>query len=93
MGLGSGIQDPGSGKKSIPDPGSGSRVKKAPDPGSGSATLDSYKYGFQAEKEGQKVEHHICVSHLPRLANPGTSQQMEDHQADIKVPVWFIYVT
>jgi hypothetical protein len=32
------------------------------------------------------VEHHICVSHLPRLANPGTSQQMEDHQADIKVP-------
>jgi hypothetical protein len=43
--------------------------------------------GFQAEKEGQKVEHHICVSHLPRLANPGTSQQMEDHQADIKVPV------
>jgi hypothetical protein len=47
---------------------------------------DSKKYGFQAEKEGQKVEHHICVSHLPRLANPGTSQQMEDHQADIKVP-------
>jgi hypothetical protein len=28
-----------SGKKPIPDPGSGSRVKKAPDPGSGSATL------------------------------------------------------
>jgi hypothetical protein len=46
MGLGSGIQDPGSGKnlfripdpgvKKAPDPG----VKKAPDPGSGSATLD-----------------------------------------------------
>jgi hypothetical protein len=53
-----------------------------------------YKYGFQAEKEGQKVEHHICVSHLPRLANPGTSQQMED-QADIKVgtgTVWFSFL-
>ncbi len=39
MGLGSGIQDPGSGKNlfRIPDPG----VKKAPDPGSGSATLGS----------------------------------------------------
>jgi hypothetical protein len=37
MVLGSGIQDPGSGKNPfrIPDPG----VKKAPDPGSGSATL------------------------------------------------------
>ncbi len=35
VGLGSGIRDPGSGKKPIPDPG----VKKAPDPGSGSATL------------------------------------------------------
>ncbi len=34
MGLGSGIRDPWSGKKPIPDPGSGSRVKKAPDPGS-----------------------------------------------------------
>jgi hypothetical protein len=39
MGLGSWIRDPGSGKKPIPDPGSGSRVKKAPDPGSGSAKL------------------------------------------------------
>jgi hypothetical protein len=37
---GVGIRDPKSGsKKPIPDPGSGSRVKKAPDPGSGSATL------------------------------------------------------
>ncbi len=37
MGLGSGIRDPGSGKKlfRIPDPG----VTKAPHPGSGSATL------------------------------------------------------
>jgi hypothetical protein len=35
MELGSGILDPGSGKKPIPDPGPG--VKKAPDPGS--ATL------------------------------------------------------
>jgi hypothetical protein len=37
MGLGSGIQDPGSGKNLfwIPDP----RVKQAPNPGSGSATL------------------------------------------------------
>ncbi len=35
MVLGSGIRDPGSGKKPIPDPG----VKKAPDPGSGSAKL------------------------------------------------------
>jgi hypothetical protein len=34
MGLGSGIWDPRSGKKPIPDP-----AKKAPDPGSGSATL------------------------------------------------------
>jgi hypothetical protein len=42
MDLGSGIQDPGSGKKPIPDPGSRILklgVKKAPDPGSGSATL------------------------------------------------------
>ncbi len=41
MGLGSGIRDPGSGKKPIPDPRSRIwiRVKKAPDPGSGSATL------------------------------------------------------
>jgi hypothetical protein len=39
MGLGSGIRDPGSGKKPIPDPGSGSRGKKGTDPGSGSATL------------------------------------------------------
>ncbi len=39
MGLGAEIRDPRSGKKSILDPGSGSRVKKAPDPGSGSATL------------------------------------------------------
>jgi hypothetical protein len=37
MGVGPGIQDPGSGKNlfRIPDPG----VKKAPDPGSGSAAL------------------------------------------------------
>jgi hypothetical protein len=35
---GVGIRDPGSGKKPIPDPGSGSRVKKAPDPGSGTLT-------------------------------------------------------
>jgi hypothetical protein len=34
--VGSGIRDPGSGKKPIPDPG----VKKVPDPGSGSATLE-----------------------------------------------------
>ena len=34
IGLGSGIQDPGSGKKPIPDP----RAKKAPDPGSGSGS-------------------------------------------------------
>jgi hypothetical protein len=33
MGLGSGIRDPVSGKKPIPDPGSGSRGQKAPDPG------------------------------------------------------------
>ncbi len=33
MGLGSGIRDPGSGKKPIPDPGS--RGQKAPDPGFG----------------------------------------------------------
>jgi len=44
MGLGSGIRDPESGKKTIPDPGSGSRVKKAPDPGSGSATLIKSKF-------------------------------------------------
>ncbi len=45
MGLGSGVRDPGSGKKPIPDPGPG--VKKAPDPGSGSAhfMMDN-KYGF-----------------------------------------------
>jgi hypothetical protein len=39
MGLGSGIRDPRSGIKPIPDPGSRARVKKASDPGSGSATL------------------------------------------------------
>ncbi len=45
MGLGSGIRDPGSGKKTysrsrIPD--AGPEVKKAPDPGSGFATLIRY---------------------------------------------------
>jgi hypothetical protein len=44
MVLGYGIRDPGSGKKPIPDPGSGSKVKKAPDPGSGSATLDNFDH-------------------------------------------------
>jgi hypothetical protein len=46
MGLGSGIGDPGSGKKPIPDPGLG--VKRAPDPRSGSATLRIQEiwYGF-----------------------------------------------
>jgi hypothetical protein len=43
MGLGSRIRDPGSGKKSIPDPGSGPGVKKAPDPGFGTATLLNLK--------------------------------------------------
>jgi hypothetical protein len=38
MDLGSGILDPGSGKKHIPDPGPG--VKKASDPGSGFVTLE-----------------------------------------------------
>ncbi len=47
MVLGSGIRDPGSGKKPIPDPGS--RVKKAPDPGSGSATLIGMVKLWQAE--------------------------------------------
>jgi len=41
MGLGSGIRDPG--KKPIPDPGSGSRVKKAPDPGSATLGLRRLK--------------------------------------------------
>jgi hypothetical protein len=38
MGLGSGIRDPGSGKKTYS--GARIRVKKVPDPGSGSTTLE-----------------------------------------------------
>ena len=40
---------------------------------------------FQAEEAGQKVDHHICVSHLPRLASPGTDSQLQEHQDSIKV--------
>jgi hypothetical protein len=80
MGLGSGfgIRDPGSGKKPIPDPGSGSRGQKAPDPGSGSATLIKNYIIFaksylkmahlvadciQVSKEGLKI-HKIRVAVL-----------------------------
>ncbi len=36
------VLDPGSGKKPISDPGSGSGVKKAPEPRSGSSTLENW---------------------------------------------------
>jgi hypothetical protein len=58
MGLGSGIRDPGSGKKPIPDPG----VKKAPDPGSGFATLGPTTIIVTKSNVAQVVKHYFfCV--------------------------------
>lgn len=41
----------------------------------------------KAQELGQEVTHHICVSHLPRLANPGTEEEQEKHNKTIKT-VW-----
>ncbi|XP_023330086.1 acetyl-coenzyme A synthetase isoform X2 [Eurytemora carolleeae] len=38
----------------------------------------------KAAEQGQEVSHHICVSHLPRLVNPGTEEAMQEHTASIE---------
>ena len=38
----------------------------------------------KAGKEGCVVEHHLCVSHLPRLANSGVSSELKKHEEAIK---------
>ncbi len=57
MGLGSEIKAPGTGQKPIPDPGSGSRVKKAPD--SGSATLTRIMYVANLSAQGKCFKNTI----------------------------------
>ncbi len=56
---GVGIRDPRSGKKPIPNLGSGSRVKKAPDPGSGSATLPMTNLEYDDEEENAAGDVHL----------------------------------
>jgi len=41
----------------------------------------------KSAEQGHPVEHHICVSHLPRLANPGTADEVSQHNKTIK-SVW-----
>jgi len=41
----------------------------------------------KAAKLGQEITTHICVSHLPRLSNPGTAEQQKAHDQTIK-SVW-----
>merc|ERR1719369_1007169 len=38
----------------------------------------------KAAENGQAIEHHICVSHLPRLANPGDSATQKKHAESIE---------
>jgi len=38
----------------------------------------------KAAEDGQVIEHHICVSHLPRLANPGDNDAQKKHDEAIK---------
>merc|ERR1719219_1433896 len=38
----------------------------------------------KAAKAGCAVAHHICVSHLPRLANSGVSKELKKHEEAIK---------
>ena len=47
--------------------------------------FSSLFHWFQAAEQGQEVSHHICVSHLPRLVNPGTEEEMQEHTASIEV--------
>jgi len=38
----------------------------------------------KAGEDGQVIEHHICVSHLPRLANPGDNDVQKKHDEATK---------
>jgi len=37
----------------------------------------------KAAEQGGEIKHHICVSHLPRLANPGTEEVQAKHAASV----------
>jgi len=41
----------------------------------------------KAVQNGQEISHHICVSHLPRLADPGSEDAVAAHNKTIK-SVW-----
>jgi len=41
----------------------------------------------KAKEQGQEISHHICVSHIPRLAFPGSEEALAEHDKII-TKVW-----